>query len=380
LVDIALKFQHQEILKVLCPDEAPEGAVKRLPSHSFPSEATAISKQVSACLEDSFKGGSQDLLALHSTFALPFEIQGFPEDIKRRILAEVLDLDARETLEDESEPVINWSSSLLPHSRLHPLHNGGMGDCLLHSALLATSGIEDRDLALRSALSRALKTLNLYPRWLEARAREAALNGYRADDWQWRKEWSDLVRTAQLPKASLEQTHVWALAHVLRRPIIMYGVHSIKNFRDEVVGLAQHQGIYLPLLLERALCSTNPLALAYVRGHYVCLVGEEADPSGSTLIQLPVMTPGGALLPVHFLRDMEVGREAGIVREWLSCRSVDGILCVEQRCSARAERPPACQVLVARYTEDLRRRFVTKPVACEVDDEAGEGQRNEATD
>ncbi len=41
------------------------------------------------------------------------------------------------TLEEESEPVINWSASLLPHSRLHPLHNGGMGDCLLHRSPLS---------------------------------------------------------------------------------------------------------------------------------------------------------------------------------------------------------------------------------------------------
>ncbi len=35
-----------QILKLLCPDEKPEGAVKRLPSHAFPNEASAIAKQV----------------------------------------------------------------------------------------------------------------------------------------------------------------------------------------------------------------------------------------------------------------------------------------------------------------------------------------------
>eukprot|EP00961_Rhodomonas_salina_P119578 1609106-Rhodomonas_salina.1 len=40
----------------------------------------------------------------------------------------------------------------------------------------------------------------------------------------------------------------------------------------QVVGVASHRGIYLPLLLDPAHCSPNPLALAYVRGHYVGLV------------------------------------------------------------------------------------------------------------
>ncbi|KAJ1475196.1 hypothetical protein T484DRAFT_1829442 [Baffinella frigidus] len=33
LIDLALRFQHERVLKVLCPDEVPEGAKKRMPSH-----------------------------------------------------------------------------------------------------------------------------------------------------------------------------------------------------------------------------------------------------------------------------------------------------------------------------------------------------------
>lgn len=42
--------------------------------------------------------------------------------------------------------------------------------------------------------------------------------------------------------ASLEQTHIFALAHILRRPIIVYGVKYVKSFRGETLGFANFQG------------------------------------------------------------------------------------------------------------------------------------------
>lgn len=41
---------------------------------------------------------------------------------------------------------------------------------------------------------------------------------------------------------SLEQTHIFALAHILRRPIIVYGVKYVKSFRGETIGFAKFQG------------------------------------------------------------------------------------------------------------------------------------------
>ncbi|KAJ1475195.1 hypothetical protein T484DRAFT_3199784 [Baffinella frigidus] len=121
-------------------------------------------------------------------------------------------------------------------------------------------------------------SLDLYPRWREARAREAAGHGFTAEERQWLQEYDDLSRAASRPRESLEQTHVWALAHVLKRPVIVYGVDKIKNWKEEVVANdAGQQGIYLPWLCDRNECSQDPIALAYIRGHYLALVGEEAS-------------------------------------------------------------------------------------------------------
>lgn len=46
------------------------------------------------------------------------------------------------------------------------------------------------------------------------------------------------------PGASLEQTHIFVLAHILRRPIIVYGVKYYKSFRGETLGYTRFQGKY----------------------------------------------------------------------------------------------------------------------------------------
>lgn len=42
--------------------------------------------------------------------------------------------------------------------------------------------------------------------------------------------------------SALEQMHIFALAHILRRPIIVYGVKYVKSFRGETIDLAKFQG------------------------------------------------------------------------------------------------------------------------------------------
>uniref|UniRef100_A0A7S4UJ50 ubiquitinyl hydrolase 1 n=1 Tax=Guillardia theta TaxID=55529 RepID=A0A7S4UJ50_GUITH len=358
LVDIALKYQRSDIIKLLCSDVVPDCARKRLPCHQFVMEASAISKEINANLELSVGSGlTKDMPFFQLNFAIPRELQTLPHDVRTRALNEIIDCEARETLEDENEPVINWCPALLPQHKLHPLYNGGMGDCLLHSASLVLAGIEDRNMAWRASLVRVMKTFDLYSRWREFRAREAALLGYHAEDWQWKKEWSELVRIAGSPKMSLEQTHVWALAHLLRRPIIVYGIQNIRNHRNEILGHAGHQGIYIPFLLDKSECCTDPLALAYVRGHYLGLVGEEKDPLTPTTILLPITMHNGQRLPVQYLYDVERGSEASIIREWLRCRAVNGVACVEQSYNPRASRPEACQALMRRYVEDVHQRM-----------------------
>ena len=51
--------------------------------------------------------------------------------------------------------------------------------------------------------------------------------------------------------SSLEQIHIFALAHILRRPIIVYGIKFVKSFRGENIGIARFQGNYITVVLRK---------------------------------------------------------------------------------------------------------------------------------
>jgi ubiquitin thioesterase ZRANB1 len=66
--------------------------------------------------------------------------------------------------------------------------------------------------------------------------------GYALTPRQLRREWATAIQSAAQPGASLDQIHIFVLAHIFRRPIIVYGVKYIKSFRGEVLGFAKFEG------------------------------------------------------------------------------------------------------------------------------------------
>lgn len=73
------------------------------------------------------------------------------------------------------------------------------------------------------------------------------------EETQWQEDWESLLATAAQPGSALEQLHVFALAHILRRPIIVYGVKYVKSFRGEDIGecSTKHECFYSKLKLHR---------------------------------------------------------------------------------------------------------------------------------
>ena len=69
--------------------------------------------------------------------------------------------------------------------------------------------------------------------------RNAADAGFSLDAKQLEEEWHTLVRIAAQPGQPLEQLHIFVLAHILRRPIIVYGVKMVKSFRGEEISPAK---------------------------------------------------------------------------------------------------------------------------------------------
>lgn len=87
-----------------------------------------------------------------------------------------------------------------------------------------------------------------YPRWKEYERWQARLLEYYVPESQVLEEWAELVCLASQPGAALEQLHIFVLAHILRRPIIVYGVKCVKSFRGEDLGYARFEGNLLSYL------------------------------------------------------------------------------------------------------------------------------------
>lgn len=217
------------------------------------------------------------------TFALPHAVGKLPAPVKYLLLSELCDTQAQSELEEDAK-AINWwfIPGQKQASRLFALWNRTAGDCLLDSVLQACWGIFDRENCLRRTLAESLRTCeaSFYSRWRDYEALQAACH-YILDENQCRRDWDNVLAAADQPGGALEQIHIFALSHILRRPIIVYGVKYIKNYRDEPIGIANFQGIYIPLLWDRSFCSPNPIVLGYTRGHFTALVPMEPQQLGA---------------------------------------------------------------------------------------------------
>ena len=213
----------------------------------------------------------------------------------------------------EDGKVLNWCNTV---SEVLPLNTLRDGNCLLHAASLGMWGFQDRDVALRGALSTALRDVTentLYQRWQYNRESENKKVGLELEPHQWNEEWQAMVRQAsshvQIGRNydSLDDFHIFVLANVLRRPIILYAASKIHSMQSG--GTLQEinfQGVYLPLLWESATCMKNPLPLAYDGGHFCALaVPESAKRYQDGQFLLPLVDYYGKQLAIKFTLPVE---------------------------------------------------------------------------
>ncbi|KPJ03105.1 OTU domain-containing protein 7B [Papilio xuthus] len=244
------------------------------------------------------------------------DISVYPPDFRIFIEKDLLETATLVTL--ESAGILNWwRHGRVPGTpRLLPLATSGDGNCLPHAASLAAYGFHDRLLALRTkvqallsgeggeALTNAIKRRW---RWSESISLRAA--GLTPSEAEWAREWGEAVRAARAeprprtPAAAphydgLEQLHVLALAHVMRRPVIVFADVALRDFRGEPVAPIPFGGIYLPLELEPGCCSKVPILLAYDAGHFSALVPCEPLPTDGARVPLEDHT--GNPMPIRF--------------------------------------------------------------------------------
>ncbi|VDN59809.1 unnamed protein product [Dracunculus medinensis] len=223
---------------------------------------------------------------------------------------------------------LNWWYWNGSSQRLWPLSTTGDGNCLLHAASLGMWGIHDRQLILRSILHQMLtsgsRRHTLWRRWRWVESKINLQSGLVLNEDEWQHEWNNVLNmAATTPRSkansenevmekcerneqiyeSLEAIHVFALAHILKRPIIVVSDTVLRNAAGEELAPIPFGGIYLPLECPASKCHRSPLVLCYDSAHFSAVVPMRNAFSSSVQPVIPITDKNRNLLPIHFSVD-----------------------------------------------------------------------------
>ncbi|KAJ8398385.1 hypothetical protein AAFF_G00426400 [Aldrovandia affinis] len=270
------------------------------------------------------------------TFQLP-DLTVYRDDFRGFVERDLIEQSMMVALEHAGR--LNWWTRVVPSCQsLLPLATSGDGNCLLHAASLGMWGFHDRDLMLRKSLYALIdhgqerEALRRRWRWQQTQQNKESGLVYTEEEWQ--KEWNELLKLASSePRIhystntnctgaesseepvyeSLEEFHVFVLAHVLRRPIVVVADTMLRDSGGEAFAPIPFGGIYLPVEVPAIKCHRSPLVLAYDQAHFSALVSMEQKDSSKDQAVIPLTDSEHKMLPVHFAvdpgRDWEWGKD-----------------------------------------------------------------------
>ncbi|KRX36039.1 OTU domain-containing protein 7B [Trichinella murrelli] len=261
------------------------------------------------------------------TFTLP-DLSVFPDDFRNYLEKDLIETSSLKSLESSGH--LNWWAAEGECQKLWPLATNGDGNCLLHAASLGMWGFHDRFLMLRKALhlllTRGSRRHALRRRWRWQQTIENRQSGLVFSEEEWCREWDLIVQIASpmartkktLPNRyendekmnsydiyeSLESIHVFALAHVLKRPIVIVSDTVLRDISGEALSPIMFGGIYLPLECSPSECHRSPLVLCFDTAHFSALVAmQKKNPDKDIPAIIPITYPDRTLLPLHFASD-----------------------------------------------------------------------------
>ncbi|KAL6785208.1 hypothetical protein ACKKBG_A02890 [Auxenochlorella protothecoides x Auxenochlorella symbiontica] len=215
-----------------------------------------------------------------------------PPAVRSLVLGELTN--AAAAMEAEEAGVINAFPLC---TRLLVLCTLGDGNCLDHAASMGVWGVQDRDGELRSALLASMQDARAGPQ-IQARF-QRHLRRVGIPEESHGAEWE---REVSAPRGDdyLSDIHAFALANVLRRPLLVYG--------DPQAAMAGMTGVYLPLIAAGAgqACWKEPVAVLFSRSHFSLLAAVE----GEGPVSPPLLALAGAgqpLLPRFLTEEEESG-------------------------------------------------------------------------
>ena len=162
-----------------------------------------------------------------------------------------------------------------------------------HSVLSYMIGMQDINLVLRETLKNFMNnpesTDELKKRWISTKKSSALAGIMQMEEETLNKEWSEVINMRQSAKINesnqstnnsnsstttsssslvyLEDIHIFALANLLRRTIIIISLPTLKNIED-----IHLRGIYLPLLNDPTTCCKDPIVIAFHNFHFMPLL------------------------------------------------------------------------------------------------------------
>jgi len=202
--------------------------------------------------------------------------------------------------------------------------------------------------------------------------RNCQADGYELDAKQLQQEWEEQLTLARDASKSVCEIHVFTLAHVLRRPIIVYGGDVVADRQGVAAYPCRFAGIYLPMLWDDpAKCTRTPLAMAYDNEHFTALVHRSATCRDDPM--LPISNPQTkALMRLHFATAEELADPAAMLGRWMDILpAADGVY--GARCNMQST--PIFQELWQRYLRAAELRFQRKQQADRERAEREERQR-----
>ncbi|XP_062278710.1 OTU domain-containing protein 7B isoform X4 [Scomber scombrus] len=316
-------------------DEVVQATEKRLSRGISHASSTIVSLARSHV---SSTGGSSSEPLLDTplcTFQLP-DLTMYRDDFRGFIERDLIEQSMMVALEHAGR--LNWWTKVVTNCQsLLPLATSGDGNCLLHAASLGMWGFHDRDLMLRKSLyalmDHGLEREALKRRWRWQQTQQNKESGLVYTEEEWQKEWNELLKLASSePRIhystngtnggessdepvyeSLEEFHVFVLAHVLRRPIVVVADTMLRDSGGEAFAPIPFGGIYLPLEVPAAKCHRSPLVLAYDQAHFSALVSMEQKDSSKEQVVIPLTDSEHKMLPLHFAvdpgKDWEWGKD-----------------------------------------------------------------------
>ncbi|CAK6442494.1 unnamed protein product [Pipistrellus nathusii] len=321
-----------------CPPRPEDSAQEKRLSRGISHASSAIVSLARSHVASERSGEQCPLEMPIYTFQLP-DLSVYSEDFRGFIERDLIEQATMVALEQAGR--LNWWSTVCTScKRLLPLATTGDGNCLLHAASLGMWGFHDRDLVLRKALYTMMRTgaereaLKRRWRWQQTQQNKESGLVYTEDEWE--REWTELLKLASSePRThsgkngggsgggvdsaedpvyeSLEEFHVFVLAHILRRPIVVVADTMLRDSGGEAFAPIPFGGIYLPLEVPPNRCHCSPLVLAYDQAHFSALVSMEQRDQQREQAVIPLTDSEHKLLPLHFAvdpgKDWEWGKD-----------------------------------------------------------------------